>query len=347
MTVFGVFRHVVLLAGAVVVLAPFVWLLSLAVKPADEIFTTDIRLLPQRWDAVRNFTAAFEKVPLHRYLLNGVIVTASIFSLQVLIALPAAYALAKLRFGLARPLFALVLLGLLIPGHVPAIPHYILLSQAGLLNTYPALVMPSIISVFGIFWIRQALRLKPIFYGLFCRRPLPTHHSIHLSAPAWAARAAAMHAASPASAEACAGLVVVQGEHSAMLTEKGRRASPATPIARRLESETLLQLLQLLHLGARPGWQPAQGRQICRHWSRRRRGRRLTFPLVPSQSTFDLEGPAYTQTSPAGPSFHVRDIQASGVTKLKDIAAALQARGIRTPRGHANWQPAQVARLLA
>jgi len=100
-------------------------------------------------------------VPLHRYLLNGVIVTAAIFTLQVLVALPAAYALAKLRFGMAKPLFALVLLGLLIPGHVPAIPHYIMLSQAGLLNSYPALIMPSIISVFGIFWIRQFFRTIP------------------------------------------------------------------------------------------------------------------------------------------------------------------------------------------
>ena len=87
--------------------------------------------------------------------------TAAIFTLQVLVALPAAYALAKLRFGLAKPLFALVLLGLLIPGHVPAIPHYIMLSHAGLLNTYPALVLPSIISVFGIFWIRQFFRTVP------------------------------------------------------------------------------------------------------------------------------------------------------------------------------------------
>ena len=100
-------------------------------------------------------------MPLHRYLLNGAIVTASIFTLQVLVALPAAYALAKLRFRLAKPLFALVLLGLLIPGHVPAIPHYIMLSSAGLLDSYAALVFPSIISVFGIFWIRQFFRTVP------------------------------------------------------------------------------------------------------------------------------------------------------------------------------------------
>ena len=158
---FAILRHVLLGAGAVFMLAPFVWMLSLSLKPADEIFTTDLRLLPQRWDAVRNYGEAFRKVPLHRYLLNGAIVTATIFSLQVLVALPAAYALAKLRFGLAKPFFALVLFGLLIPGHVPAIPHYIMLSSVGLLDSYAALVFPSIISVFGIFWIRQFFKTVP------------------------------------------------------------------------------------------------------------------------------------------------------------------------------------------
>lgn len=157
----AILRHLLLGIGAVVMLAPFVWLLSLSVKPPDEIFSTEIRLLPERWDAERNFREAFAKVPLLRYLLNGAIVTAAIFTLQVLVALPAAYALAKLRFGFSKPFFALVLLGLLIPGHVPAIPHYIMLSAAGLLNSYPALVMPSVISVFGIFWIRQFFKTVP------------------------------------------------------------------------------------------------------------------------------------------------------------------------------------------
>lgn len=154
-------RHALLLAGAVVMLAPFVWMLSLSLRAADDIFTAELHLIPRKWDAIRNYTAAFEKVPLHRYLLNGAVVTAAIFTLQVAFALPAAYALAKLRFAGARPFFALVLAGLLIPSHVPAIPHYIMLSEAGLLNSYAGLVMPSVISVFGIFWIRQFFRTVP------------------------------------------------------------------------------------------------------------------------------------------------------------------------------------------
>jgi hypothetical protein len=55
----------------------------------------------------------------------------------------------------------------------------------------------------------------------------------------------------------------------------------------------------------------------------------------------------YARVASASARAVVRDVQASGVTTLKGIAAALQARGIRTPRGNVVWAPAQVARLLA
>jgi len=142
-------------------LLPFAWMISTASKPPSEVFSSALHLMPRHFALWENLQTAFAKANLWRFLLNGVIVTVSIFVLQVLVALPAAYALAKLRFGFARPLFALVLLGLLIPSHVPAIPHYIMLSYAGLLNSYPALVMPSVISVFGIYWIRQFFRTVP------------------------------------------------------------------------------------------------------------------------------------------------------------------------------------------
>ncbi len=149
------------MAGAIVMLAPFVWMLSLSLRAPDDIFTQELHLVPRKWDAVRNYLAAFEKVPLLRYLLNGVVVTATILVLQIAVAVPAAYALAKLRFAGSKVLFSLVLFGLLIPAHVPAIPHYIMLSKVGLLNSYAGLVMPSVISVFGIFWIRQFFLTVP------------------------------------------------------------------------------------------------------------------------------------------------------------------------------------------
>jgi len=110
---------------------------------------------------VFNYSKAFTEAPLLRYLLNGVIVTFSIFFIQVLVALPAAYALSKLKFYGREFVFSMVLFCLLIPVHAIALPLYIMLAKAGLTNTYAALVIPWTISVFGIFLMRQFFMTVP------------------------------------------------------------------------------------------------------------------------------------------------------------------------------------------
>ena len=148
-------RHLLLLLGSVVMLAPFVLMVATSLKPKDEIFAPAFHLLPQRLGAAENYHEALTQVPLLHYLLNGVIVTAAIFALQVLVNVPAAYALAKLRFRGRTTLFGAVLVCLLIPYQAIAVPIYILFYWLGLLNTYAALILPFTISVFGIFLMRQ------------------------------------------------------------------------------------------------------------------------------------------------------------------------------------------------
>ena len=158
---FRTFRHVVLLSGAAVMLAPFVWMVLTSFKPPGEIFQPELHLLPAKWHAVENYVAAATRVPLWRFILNGTIVTSAIFVLQVGVNLPIAYALAKLRFRGRGLIFGLVLFCLLIPIQVVAIPLYIFLYYLGLLNTYAALVLPFTISVFGIFLMRQFFMTVP------------------------------------------------------------------------------------------------------------------------------------------------------------------------------------------
>jgi len=139
----------------VVMLAPFFLMVATSFKPKEEIFAAEFHLLPQRMGAAENYHQALTQVPLLHFLLNGVIVTAAIFALQVLVNVPAAYALAKLRFRGRATLFGAVLVCLLIPYQAIALPIYILFYWLGLLNTYAALVLPFTISVFGIFLMRQ------------------------------------------------------------------------------------------------------------------------------------------------------------------------------------------------
>ena len=110
---------------------------------------------------VFNYSKAFSQAPLLRYLINGVIVTVSIFLIQIIVALPAAFALSKLRFLGRETVFNIVILGLLIPVHAIALPLYIMLAKIELVNTYAALIVPWTISVFGIFLMRQFFMTVP------------------------------------------------------------------------------------------------------------------------------------------------------------------------------------------
>jgi multiple sugar transport system permease protein len=154
-------RHAVLIAGAAVMLAPFVVMIAISLKPPGEVFAPVFTLLPDQWHAWENYRDAFTKVPLARFLLNGFIVTFAIFAVQAATALPMAYALAKLRWAGREATFVMVMLALLIPPQVPAIPLYIAFWQAGVLDSYAAIILPSTISVFGIFLMRQFFRTVP------------------------------------------------------------------------------------------------------------------------------------------------------------------------------------------
>ncbi len=174
-------KHAVLIIGALIVILPFYVMVSYSLKSPKEIETNTggffgaqapmvdeycVKLgNPQESclekPVIFNYGQAFKKAPLLRYLLNGVIVTASIFLLQVLIALPCAYALSKLRFRGREFVFSMVMFCLLIPVHAIALPIYIMLAKVGLTNTYASLVIPWTISVFGIFLMRQFFMTVP------------------------------------------------------------------------------------------------------------------------------------------------------------------------------------------
>ena len=153
--------HAVLLTGAVFMLLPFAWMLATSIKPAQEIFSATLRLLPRHLGAAENYGFAVSHAPLFRFALNGAIVCAGILIVQLALAIPCAYALAKLRFPGRGVLFVLILLALAIPVQVPALPLYIGLADLGLLNTYFAMMLPFFFSAFAIFLLRQNFKSYP------------------------------------------------------------------------------------------------------------------------------------------------------------------------------------------
>jgi multiple sugar transport system permease protein len=154
-------RLAVLSLLSVVILLPFVWMVAVSIKPPSEVFSSSLSLIPTRFHGFENYGRVLREVPVGRMLINGVIVCAGILFFQILFAVPAGYALAKLRFRGRETLFAFVLLGLLIPYQATAIPLYIAFAGLGLLNSYAGLIAPFTISVFAIFMFRQFFRAMP------------------------------------------------------------------------------------------------------------------------------------------------------------------------------------------
>src|SRR6185295_15423965 len=108
-----------------------------------------------------SYAAVFRAIPVGRYFWNTTLMAVSIAVLQILVALPAGYALAKLHFTGRALAFGLVVATLLIPAQVRFVPVFVTLAQVGLVNTMTALVLPFGVSAFGTFLIRQALLSVP------------------------------------------------------------------------------------------------------------------------------------------------------------------------------------------
>ncbi|MBY5552252.1 carbohydrate ABC transporter permease [Rhizobium leguminosarum] len=156
-----IIRLTLLSLGAIIFLSPYVFMISTAGKAQSDIFTSSLSLIPAHFTYAENFAKALSRVPMAQLLWNGVVVCGLIFFFQVLVAIPCAYAMAKLRFGAARAMMVLVMLGLLVPIHATALPLYVAFDRAALFNGYAALVAPFTISVFAIFMFLQFFRAMP------------------------------------------------------------------------------------------------------------------------------------------------------------------------------------------
>ncbi len=154
-------RLAVLAGVALLVLAPYVWMAAVSMKPQDEVFKASLSLIPSRLAVVENYGKVLGAIPILTYLWNGLVVCLGILSLQILFAVPAAYALAKLHFRGREALFGFVMLGLLVPYQTTALPLYVGFHHAGLIDTYAGLIAPFVCSVFAIFLFRQFFRALP------------------------------------------------------------------------------------------------------------------------------------------------------------------------------------------
>ena len=150
-----------LFLGGWIMIFPFIWMISSSLKPTDEVFDANFSIWPKTFAGWQNYYGVFFEQPYLTFLMNSFIVCAGILIVQLLTAVPAAYALAKLKFRGSTILFGAVLAGITIPINVTSIPLYVGIVRAGLLDTYFAMMFPFFISVFAIFLFRQFFKTFP------------------------------------------------------------------------------------------------------------------------------------------------------------------------------------------
>ncbi len=146
--------------AATIWIVPYAWMVSTSLKPLREIASDPTAPLP-RAPELAAYRAVFDEIPVGRYLLVTCAMAVAIGVLQLLLALPAGYALAKLRFVGKRAAFGLVVACLLVPPQVTFVSVFLMFARVGLTNTFGALVLPFAASALGTFLVRQALLSVP------------------------------------------------------------------------------------------------------------------------------------------------------------------------------------------
>ncbi len=145
--------HAVLLLGAVIMIAPLLWMITLSLKPARLTYAPPY-LFPTTFQW-QNYVEAFKAAPFARYYLNTAIMAAGITFGQLIFSSLAAYAFARLTFRGRNVLFLVVLATMMVPIQVLLIPSYLIVQNVGWQNTFQALIIPRMVSAFGIFLLRQ------------------------------------------------------------------------------------------------------------------------------------------------------------------------------------------------
>ena len=147
--------YLVLAAGAVLMIFPFVWMLLTSFKSMAESIQIPPTILPAKW-LVENYSNALESLPFIRLYINTALLILLRVACAVAFSSAAGYAFAKLKFPGKNVLFSLVLIQMMLPSQIFIIPQYQMLAKLSLTNTIFALVFPGLVSAFGTFFLRQA-----------------------------------------------------------------------------------------------------------------------------------------------------------------------------------------------
>jgi len=152
--------YLVLTVGAIFCAFPFVWMVLSSLMTREEVNAFPPTLWPGefRWS---NYSEAWNSAPFARYFLNTFFIAGVIVVGVAITSLLAAYVFARIDFPGRGAVFAMLLATLMIPFEATLVPNFIMIRNLQIYNTYYALIIPWIASVFSIFLMRQSILSIP------------------------------------------------------------------------------------------------------------------------------------------------------------------------------------------
>jgi len=154
------FLHAALAALSVAMFFPFLWMAISAIKTKEEVFRFPPTLWPEnaQW---HNFLEAWNAAPFSIYIFNSIYTAVAIVFLQVFCGALLAYAFTQFQWRGQNLLFGVVMATYMLPGAATYVPSYVILSKLNLIDSHGGLILSNMVSVFGIFLLRQAFLQVP------------------------------------------------------------------------------------------------------------------------------------------------------------------------------------------
>ena len=152
--------HLVLIPVALLMAFPLLWMLVTSLSTlADTMKFPPSLPTSLQWS---NFSTAWTESPFAHWLINSTIVSVTCVTSNLILASLAGYAFARLRFPGSRIVFFGILATLMVPFQVVMIPTLLIVKHLGLVNTLPALIVPNLVTPFGIYLLRQFFLTLPV-----------------------------------------------------------------------------------------------------------------------------------------------------------------------------------------
>ena len=160
-TALNVVVYIMLVFWAVMVLFPFYWMVLTSLKGYGAYNAEHIPKFFTLSPTLENYAQAFSAVPLARYFINTIIFTVVTTALMLVIVIPAAFAFARLEFRGKNLVFTLLLSLMMIPNELVVITNFATITNLGLRNTFTGLILPSVMSVFYIYLLKENFAQVP------------------------------------------------------------------------------------------------------------------------------------------------------------------------------------------